>query len=525
MEKTISILIASTTFSLSESAYTRLSEYLAGLKAHFAHDEDGTEIVRDIESRIAEKLLERKLHVVTEADIDAVTKDMGTAAELDGTEIQAEATKAPERKFYRDQDRAIIAGVASGVAAYFGIDPLITRLIFFLSIFFGGTGIFVYLVLWLLIPTATSASQKLEMQGTPVTLEGISRIVKDRANETQDRGILKRILYFPFEVIGALIRFFTQTVFPVVGKLLGLILALVSFFAIIAATIGAGAALFNWNTEYMQFPLRNAFSPELLFSALASAYVIVAIPLILIHALGHKLLHSRTILPSIVGFGMVGLWALALISGGITSTRIASEYQAFIATDPAYAASTKRETLQPFTTLNASYQNITIAQAEEYAIEINGRKRDLDSVSTRIDGETLHIERARYTDSCFIFCDSRSPSVTIYVPSLEAINLTGSSIDLESLSAETLTIDARYSHIDGSLATGRLNVRVHGSSIELSGSADEAELTLEYSSFHGRKFKITNATTTTRGSSANLYVSGTLSRTLDETSSVEIMRN
>lgn len=525
MEKTISIVIAQTTFSLTQSAYDRLFKYLEGLQRHFAHDSDGEEIVRDIESRIAEKLYDRRAHVIIEDDIVAVTNDMGEADELDDTESQTTPLASAQRKLYRDRDTAIIAGVASGIAAYFGIEPFLLRLLFALSILFGGTGIFVYLVLWLLIPAAETASQKLEMRGDPVTLQGISRMVKDRVEETKSRSIIKRILYFPFEVIGALVRFIAHTLFPIVGKLAGIVLALASFFGLIAATIAAGSVFFNWNAPYMQFPLRNAVPTELLAVAIIAAYASVTLPLILIHALGHRLLQSRVVLPSIVGFGLIGLWALAVISGGIAGIRIASQYQAYTAADPAYAASTTRATLPSFSALSATYQNVTVAKGEEYAIEISGRKRDLDSVSTHIDADTLHIEHARNSQSCFIFCDSRMPAVTVYVPSLNVLVLEGSSIELDSLTTDSLTINSRYSHVDGSITAQSLSVRTHASSLELTGAAESADLQLEFSSFDGENFTIMNATTSTNGSRATLNVSGHLSRSPDPTSSIKLVRD
>jgi phage shock protein C len=50
-----------------------------------------------------------------------------------------------------DTDR-VLAGVAGGVAQRFGISPTLVRLAWVLSVFFGGLGILVYLILWLVLP-------------------------------------------------------------------------------------------------------------------------------------------------------------------------------------------------------------------------------------------------------------------------------------------------------------------------------------------------------------------------------------
>ncbi len=53
----------------------------------------------------------------------------------------------------RSQDDKVIAGVAGGIAAHYGIDPTLVRVIWALSLFFGGLGAVVYVVLWIVLPT------------------------------------------------------------------------------------------------------------------------------------------------------------------------------------------------------------------------------------------------------------------------------------------------------------------------------------------------------------------------------------
>jgi phage shock protein C len=57
-----------------------------------------------------------------------------------------------DKKLHRSQTDKIIAGVAGGIGEYFEVDPTIVRLIFVLITVLGGSGIFLYLVLWVLIP-------------------------------------------------------------------------------------------------------------------------------------------------------------------------------------------------------------------------------------------------------------------------------------------------------------------------------------------------------------------------------------
>ena len=106
------------------------------------------------------------------------------------------------KRLYRNPDDRVIAGVAGGLAAYFHIEVWIPRLIFALpmilgiitSIFqsiwwfhfgghvlfdgFGGTLFITYIVLWIVLPEAITASEKLEMRGEKVDLESIKNTVK-----------------------------------------------------------------------------------------------------------------------------------------------------------------------------------------------------------------------------------------------------------------------------------------------------------------------------------------------------------
>lgn len=56
------------------------------------------------------------------------------------------------KKLYRSQPDKIIAGVAGGLAEYFEVDPMIVRLLFILITIIGGSGVLIYIILWLLLP-------------------------------------------------------------------------------------------------------------------------------------------------------------------------------------------------------------------------------------------------------------------------------------------------------------------------------------------------------------------------------------
>lgn len=58
------------------------------------------------------------------------------------------------KQLFRSKINCKIAGVCGGLGEFFDIDPIFFRAIFLISAFFGGLGIIIYLVLWLLMPEA-----------------------------------------------------------------------------------------------------------------------------------------------------------------------------------------------------------------------------------------------------------------------------------------------------------------------------------------------------------------------------------
>jgi Putative stress-responsive transcriptional regulator len=56
------------------------------------------------------------------------------------------------KRLYRIREGRVVAGVCAGIAAYFGIDPTLVRLAFALFTIFGGAGVLIYLIAWIVIP-------------------------------------------------------------------------------------------------------------------------------------------------------------------------------------------------------------------------------------------------------------------------------------------------------------------------------------------------------------------------------------
>lgn len=195
MKKTFTINISGSIFHIDEDAYEKLQIYLRSINAHYGASEEGREIVADIESRISEifndKLSSRD-QVVTETMIDEVITIMGKPEEIfetdsDEDDVTPGAKKARRRRrLFRDPDHRVFGGVASGISAYFGIDVVVIRLIFVLLFIFGvGSSLILYVILWIVVPKATTTAQKLEMKGERVNISNIEKSIKDEYQEVK----------------------------------------------------------------------------------------------------------------------------------------------------------------------------------------------------------------------------------------------------------------------------------------------------------------------------------------------------
>lgn len=193
MNRTLTINIGGLVFHIEEQAYQRLDQYIKAIRRSIAIEEQD-EVVQDIELRIAEifnsKITTTK-QVITSEDVDEVIQIMGRPEDYsidDENNYQhTEQTYYREKKLFRDTDNRILGGVLAGLAHYFKIDTIWVRLIFIFLVFFYGTGILLYFVLWIIIPSAKTASEKLDMMGEPVNIETIERKIREGVDYTTSK--------------------------------------------------------------------------------------------------------------------------------------------------------------------------------------------------------------------------------------------------------------------------------------------------------------------------------------------------
>lgn len=193
MKKIIEVSIGGINFTMDDDAYFRLKEYLKRFEDTISDKQEAREVMEDVEVRVAE-LFEKEMkfsnQVVDMRLVQVVVDHLGEVEvvseefKIDVDNVAAEEYRhgsydkgylKGDKKFFRDVDDKMIAGVCSGIAAYTGVDVTIIRVLFVVLAFAYGSTILVYILLWIIAPRAKSITQKLELRGYAPTAENIRR--------------------------------------------------------------------------------------------------------------------------------------------------------------------------------------------------------------------------------------------------------------------------------------------------------------------------------------------------------------
>jgi phage shock protein PspC (stress-responsive transcriptional regulator) len=189
----MNISIGGIIFHVDEEAFEKLKKYLEEIKKHFNKSKGGEEIISDIEGRIVElfqQKLNSKKEVINMADVDEVIAIMGKPSDfeedVENEYVDPDIRQVVKKRLFRDIDNRMIGGVCSGLGAYFKLDTVWFRL-GFVIVTLSGLSILAYLILWVIIPPARTVSEKLEMQGDPVTISNIEKSIREEVDGLRDK--------------------------------------------------------------------------------------------------------------------------------------------------------------------------------------------------------------------------------------------------------------------------------------------------------------------------------------------------
>jgi phage shock protein PspC (stress-responsive transcriptional regulator) len=347
MNKTVTINISGIIFHIEEDAFDSLSKYLSTIKGYFSKTDGGNEVMSDIEARIAE-LLQTKINatkqVILMVDVDYVMGVMGKPEDFGAEQSKDESGNEDEqpnytqekirRRLYRNPDEKAIGGVCSGLAAYFDIDTVWIRLAMFLLIFFGGVSIWVYIILWIVIPEAKTTADRLAMRGESANINSIYKTFKEEAEDFKNRAhksfkdgtddVKNRMNQYSREFrnqnygesVRSNLSSVLKTFFNILGRLIGLFLIIVGgilLFAYVMSLLGISVLNSNNDVAHWRHVIFESHSDYIL--GVFAFIIVVGIPVIMMVYAGVKLLFKIKYHNRWMNLGLGILWALGLILG------------------------------------------------------------------------------------------------------------------------------------------------------------------------------------------------------------------
>ena len=403
MNTTVTIHLAHTLFHIDSDAFALLKNYLNKLEKSFAQTEGKQEILEDIEVRIAELFSQytiREGYVISEKNVNDVIEILGSPEDISEEETQEESTKSyAQKKLYRDTDEQIIVGVASGLGHYFGIDRVWIRLILIILVLssIGGV-VFVYILLWALIPEAKTTSEKLRMRGEPVNISNIEKKIKEGLDDVTQKvksvdyskvgddlkkksikfsEMLERLILLLVSIASKIIGFFMILFSTIV--LIGLLFSMAIFGFISSIEIPPEIIFLTMNTD---LPLW-VFSLLLLFG--------VGIPFTFIFVLGLQLLTSkRKLMNNSTKYTLGVIWITTLL---LISFTIAREFRS-----NAFTARTTQNELIDIDTKDTLQISLNTVQYDDDILIFNATHliyNDEDELNLLLDEICLNITQSK----------------------------------------------------------------------------------------------------------------------------------
>lgn len=405
MKEITRIHLAKTPYDIELDAKEVLQNYLSEIKQMMGSED----AMYEIEARMVELLGERGVQnngIITMSDVEDLRSKMGLPKEFSDSESTEDSqadlapSNSPAKRLMRDTDNAIFGGVCAGIAAYWGINPLWVRLLFIISPFITfGTALLVYIIIWISLPEAKTAAEKLQMRGEPVTLDSL----KKAANNSESKYRTKETL----------------------AKILRICLALGLFFT----TLGLLAVLVVGSiTGIMAMPFINEFTHAqpwawgLLISLIIAGIMAVEMFGVLTFSVA-RMKFTKAVLITLVITSVIGVLSIAgmVITGSKLSNEVVQDRQRL--TKVIHAKLPNNVEGVKYVELEGNHMTSEIIPSSNLRVEaeyINYKGSEKPKIEIVRDGDTLEIELLNRNKPCknstLFYCVDSPVHIKIYGP-------------------------------------------------------------------------------------------------------------
>jgi len=412
MNEVTNIHLGRQAFTISIDAHHSLKSYLEAIEKQV----DDKDVMEEIELRMAELLTEHGINadkVILPEDVDFLKDQLGNPKDFkeDEDEVSSLTSKKTETKrLFRDTDNAIIAGVASGLAQYFGLDVILIRILFVVAVIITfGWGILLYIVLWVLVPEAKTSSDRLQMAGKPVNVDSLKEIV----GRADVKGAAKRVNAAIVGPINGIFRFLL--------KVLGIFFVLSGLSLVFGLIATETYVLSNGSTwgQYNIFPV--GFREHLLLDI---ATLVVGLIGVFIIFFGIAMFRRKWPIRTWVTGTLIGIVFIGLAVGGALVGNVYPNVR------DRYNANTHTSirNLPSFISLSTSGDtNINFQAAKTYYVGLQYYGHpDLGQVKTIVKNNSLIIDSSQFTSTrhCQIICipNGYNLVITVYSPNAQQLS-------------------------------------------------------------------------------------------------------
>lgn len=407
MQKVQYVNLGRTKYTIADDAYHELTEYIKKIAAAI-HDE---EVMNDIEYRMAELLAEKGIQgeiVVVKDDVAYLKSCLGSPNDFSDSEAE---TATISKKLFRDKQRGYVGGVTAGLAAFLNINVTFIRIAFVATSFMWGFGIIAYCILWLIVPNATTPSDRLRMQGKAVNLATIAdQSTADTETDSTDK--LKNVIKKVYSI-----AITTICVFIFTASLLFIALSL----AVSVYFLGSE------NITPVQYRIFPASLADYIFGG-----AVLATTAVICTAFGMAIIDRKWVMKKYVSITLVCLlifgFAVAIGSGSRAYSLARTRYNnAFITTT---------QPLQPFNSIDITGSDarpqvvrFEYANSPSYAISAKYVKyANVSGITHNVDGGVLKIDTTKAKvnlPNCDILCIVRDEPyiITIQAPEVTQIDV------------------------------------------------------------------------------------------------------
>lgn len=405
MKEITRIHLAKTPYDIELDAKEVLQKYLSEIKQMMGSEDT----MYEIEARMVELLGERGVQsngIITMSDVEDLRSKMGLPKEFSDSESTEDSqadlapSNSPAKRLMRDTDNAIFGGVCAGIAAYWGINPLWVRLLFIISPFITfGTALLVYIIIWISLPEAKTAAEKLQMRGEPVTLDSLKKAANNSESKYRAKDTLAKIL----RICLALGLFFTT---------LGLLAVLV---------VGS-------ITGIMAMPFINEFTHAqpwawgLLISLIIAGIMAVEMFGVLTFSVA-RMKFTKAVLITLVITSVIGVLSIAgmVITGSKLSNEVVQDRQRL--TKVIHAKLPNNVEGVKYVELEGNHMTSEIIPSSNLRVEaeyINYKGSEKPKIEIVRDGDTLEIELLNRNKPCknstLFYCVDSPVHIKIYGP-------------------------------------------------------------------------------------------------------------